>query len=162
MHLDPATTAVIRGVVPMDRLRDFFDASFRTLALTIDAQRIVVASPAFCIHHGLPGHGHPEHGLPGHGLPGENLDLEVGFATDRAVRPQGDVVAGSLPGGLVARLTHIGPYDALGASWERLHSWLRAQGLSAGENRWETYVTRPTPEMDPRELRTELNWPVAH
>ncbi|PAZ14120.1 AraC family transcriptional regulator [Streptomyces sp. SA15] len=151
VRLDPAMTAVIRGVVPMAQLRDFFDSSFRTLALTIDAQRIAVASPAFCVHRGL----------PGHGLPGETVDLEVGFATDRAVRPQGDVVAGSLPGGLVARLTHVGSYDALDSSWQRLHSWLRAQGLSAGEVRWETYVTQPTPEMDPRDLRTELNWPVA-
>ncbi|WP_328868873.1 GyrI-like domain-containing protein [Streptomyces sp. NBC_00287] len=146
MNLDPATTAVVRGVVPMAELRNFFDASFSALTRIIDQQGITLLSPAFGLYHGSPG---------------ETLDLEVGFVTDRAVRPEAGVVVGSLPGGRVARLTHRGSFDGLGSSWERLHSWMRAQGLPAGEDRWEFYVTRPSPDMDPRELRTELNWPVA-
>lgn len=54
------------------------------------------------------------------------------------------------------------PEDGLGSSRERLHSWIRAQGLAAEEDRWETYVTQPSPDMDPHDLRTELNWPVAN
>ncbi|MGW2631400.1 GyrI-like domain-containing protein [Streptomyces chattanoogensis] len=96
-----------------------------------------------------------------HGLPGEPLDLEVGFVTDRAVRPEGDVSVGSLPRGRVARLMHCGSFDGLASSWQRLHTWLLAQGLSAGGGRWETYITQPSPEMDPRDLRTELNWPLG-
>lgn len=87
--------------------------------------------------------------------------MEVGFVTDRAVQPEAGVVVGSLPGGRVARLTHFGSFDGLGASWERLHSWMLARGLTAGEDRWETYTTQPSPDMDPRDLRTGLNWPVA-
>ncbi|GEK03826.1 hypothetical protein TNCT1_61020 [Streptomyces sp. 1-11] len=77
------------------------------------------------------------------------------------LRSEAGAVVGSLPGGRVARLTHFGSFDGLGASWERLGSWIQARGLSAGEDRWETYVTQPSPGMDPRDLRTELNWPVA-
>ncbi|MER6984318.1 GyrI-like domain-containing protein [Streptomyces carpinensis] len=146
VHLDPATTAVVRGVVPMTELRDFFDASFGALARTIAGQRITMLSPAFGLYHGSPG---------------ETLDLEVGFVTDRAVRPEAGVVVGSLPGGRAARLSHLGAFDGLGSSWERLHSWMRTRGLSAAEDRWETYVTQPSPDMDPRDLRTELTWPVA-
>ncbi|KOV69861.1 AraC family transcriptional regulator [Streptomyces sp. AS58] len=146
VNLDPVATAVVRGVVSMASLRDFFDASFSALARTIGAQRITVLSPAFGLYHGSPG---------------ETLDLEVGFVTDRAVQPEDGVVVGSLPGGRIARLTHFGSFDGLGSSWERLHSWMRAQGLPAGEDRWETYITQPSPDMDPRDLRTELNWPVA-
>jgi effector-binding domain-containing protein len=58
------------------------------------------------------------------------------------------------------RLTHFGPFDGLGASWQRLHTWMQARGLTAGPRRWETYVTRPSPEMDPRNLRTDLTWPL--
>ncbi|MFJ4783795.1 GyrI-like domain-containing protein [Streptomyces sp. NPDC088794] len=145
-HLDPVATAVVRGVVSTAGLRDFFDASFSTLARTIGAQGITVLSPAFGLYHGSPG---------------ETLDLEVGFVTDRAVQPEDGVVVGSLPGGRIARLTHFGSFDGLGSSWERLHSWMRAQDLPAGEDRWETYVTQPSPDMDPRDLRTELNWAVA-
>jgi effector-binding domain-containing protein len=147
VNLAPVTTAVIRAVVSMGSLRDFFDASFRTLAQTFVAQRIGVRSPAFGLYHGFPG---------------ETLDLEVGFVTDRAIQPEGDVVIGSLPGGRVARLTHFGSFDGLGSSWQRLNSWIQAQGLSPRAQRWESYVTQPSPEMDPRDLRTDLNWPVAH
>ncbi|MEV5974868.1 GyrI-like domain-containing protein [Streptomyces sp. NPDC051921] len=113
---------------------------------TVQAQRIGVLSPAFGLYHGASG---------------ETLDLEVGFVTDRAVRPEAGVVAGSLPGGRIARLTHVGSFDGLGASWERLGAWMRERGMTAGEDRWETYVTRPSPDTDPRDLRTELNWPVV-
>ncbi|MFI8519812.1 GyrI-like domain-containing protein [Streptomyces sp. NPDC085481] len=145
--LEAKTTAVVRGVVPTDGLRDFFDASFGALARTIEAQRIGVLSPAFGLYHGPSG---------------ETLRLEVGFVTDRAVRPEEGVVAGTLPGGRVARLTHRGSFDGLATSWERLGSWMRERGLTAGEDRWETYVTQPSPDMDPRDLRTELNWRVVH
>ncbi|KNE82096.1 MULTISPECIES: GyrI-like domain-containing protein [Streptomyces] len=143
---DPATTAVVRGVVPMANLGDFFDASFGDLARITEEQHITLLGPAFGLYHGSPG---------------DTVDLEVGFVTDRAVRPEGGVVAGSLPGGRVAKLTHAGSFDRLGDSWERLGSWMRERGLPAGEDRWETYVTEPSPDMDPRDLRTELSWPVA-
>ncbi|WP_307784812.1 GyrI-like domain-containing protein [Streptomyces sp. MBT70] len=146
VNVDPATTAVVRGVVPVAELRDFFDASFGALARVIEAQRITTLSPAFGLYHGPPGH---------------TLDLEVGFVTSRAVRPEAGVVVGSLPGGRVARLTHYGSFDRLGSSWERLHFWMQARGLPGGEDRWETYITQPSPDMDPRDLRTELNWPLS-
>lgn len=145
VHLVPATTAVIRGVITMTQLRDFFDTSFRALAQTLAAQRVEPSSPAFALYHHM----------------GDTIDLELGFATDRAVEPDGDVVPGVLPGGRIARLTHLGSYDQLGSSWQHLDSWVRAQGLTPRAGFWETYVTQPTPEMDPRDLRTELHQPIA-
>ncbi|MBF6468344.1 GyrI-like domain-containing protein [Nocardia beijingensis] len=87
-------------------------------------------------------------------------DLEVGFPVDRAVRPERDVTAGCLPAGRVARTVPAGGFDALSAAWENLRSWIAEQELTPGALRWEVYLTRPAPEMDPAELRTELNWPV--
>ncbi|MFI8966362.1 GyrI-like domain-containing protein [Streptomyces sp. NPDC053493] len=144
--MERRTTAVVRGDVPADGLRDFFDASFGALARTLGAQRIEVLGPAFGRYHGPSG---------------ETLDLEVGFVTDRPVRPEAGVVAGSLPAGRAARLTHVGSFDGLEGSWERLRSWMREHRLTAGEDRWEAYVTKPSADMDPRELRTELYWPVV-
>ena len=143
--LEPATTAVIRHVVPMDRLPEVFDRSFGALAAAVSAQGAGVAGPAFALYHGLPT---------------DTVDLEVGFPTQRAVRADGDVVASALPGGRVARAVHAGSFDGLGAAWGRLRSWIDDQGLRAGETFWEVYLTQPTPDMDPAELRTELNWPV--
>jgi hypothetical protein len=146
VELAPAVTAVVHGVVPLAGLRDFFDSSFRVLPATIGAQGAGILSPAFARYRGAWG---------------DPVDLEAGFVTDRAVRPVGDVTAGALPGGRTARLTHTGSYDGLGESWQRLESWLRAQGLAPAGERWEVYVTQPTPDMDPRALRSELYLPVA-
>ena len=144
--LEPVTTAVIRRVVPMDRLPEFFDGSFGALAAAVQEQDAGVAGPAFAFYHRLPT---------------DTADLEVGFPTRRAVTATGDVRAASLPAGRVARVVHAGSFDGLGPAWERLRGWIDAQGLRAGETFWEVYLTEPTPDMDPAELRTQLNWPVA-
>ncbi|MFI2735416.1 GyrI-like domain-containing protein [Streptomyces sp. NPDC018711] len=146
VELEPETTAVVHGAVPLGELRTFFDEAFGALGRVLQRQQIPPKSAAFGLSHGGPG---------------ETLDLEVGFVTERKVSAEDGVVAGGLPGGRVARMTHCGGFDGLGEAWERLGDWIRAQGLRGGEDRWEVYVTRPTPGMDPRDLRTELNWPIA-
>ena len=40
-------------------------------------------------------------------------------------------------------------------------SWIDEHGFAAGETLWEVYITEPSPDMDPSELRTELNWALA-
>ncbi len=139
------TTAVIHGVVPMAEIADFLDRSFSELATVLDEQGIVPTGAAFARYAGPPG---------------EMADLEVGFPTDGPVTPKGDVRASSLPAGRVARLVHEGGYDRLGEAWSVLGAWIADQGLGAGTDLWEVYVTEPNPEMDPADLRTELSWTV--
>lgn len=143
--LEEAPTAVIRGTVPMDRLGTFFDGAFGRLPRAITEQGARVVGPAFARYFGPPG---------------DTVELEVGFPTDRPVDDSGDVVASSLPAGRAARLVHEGSYDGLSASWERLGTWVQQQGLVGDGAFWEVYVTEPSPDMDPAELRTELTWPV--
>ncbi|MCM3884823.1 GyrI-like domain-containing protein [Frankia sp. R82] len=146
LTVQPAITATIRRVVSTIDLAQFFDVSFRTLPATISAQGVDIVGPAFCLHHGAAA---------------DTVDVEVGFAAGRAIRRVGDATAGSLPGGHVARLIHRGGFDGLAASWARLRSWVQEQGLVAGTTRWEVYLTQPAPDMDPRDLRTELTLPLA-
>ena len=140
------TTAVVRGRVRMDELPAFFDRSFAQLAATLGQQGVEIVGPALGLYHGQPT---------------ESVDLEIGFATASPVQPAGDVDVGSLPGGRVARLVHHGGYDELSASWERLRAWMDARAVAPGPMFWEVYVTEPSPDMDPTDLRTELNWPLA-
>ncbi|WP_188987260.1 GyrI-like domain-containing protein [Saccharopolyspora thermophila] len=146
MTIQPSITATIRRVISTTDLAQFFDTSFRTLQETISAQEIGIVGSAFCLYHGPVA---------------KTVDLEVGFPTDRAIRHAGDASAGSLPGGRIARLMHCGGFDGLAASWARLNTWVHDQGLDAGTTRWEVYLTKPTPDMDPRDLRTELNLTLA-
>lgn len=144
IEVEPTTTAVIRGVVPMTEITTFYDRSFTEVATVIGRQG---RSP-----------------LGAFGLylapPADVIELEVGFVVDGEVEPAGDVVPSSLPGGRVARLVHHGAYDGLGEAWGGLMAWVSDQGLTPAGAMWEVYVTEPTPETDPASLRTDLFCPV--
>jgi effector-binding domain-containing protein len=144
-NLNETMTAVIHGVVPMAEIADFFDRSFSELATVLEGQDIAPTGPAFARYAGPPG---------------QTADLEGGFPVHEAVTPEGQVHPSSLPAGRVARLLHAGGYGQLGESWGRLGAWIADQGLTAGEDLWEVYVTEPNPDMDPADLRTELFWTV--
>jgi len=146
VEVEAATTAIVRDVVPVAELTGFFDRAFTLLAGVISEQGATIVGPAFARYHGEPT---------------ETADVEVGFATASAVRADGEVRGGSLPGGRVVRVVHAGGFDGLGAAWERLRSWIDEQGLTTGPDLWEVYLTEPSPEMDPADLRTELNWSVG-
>lgn len=139
--------AVVRGrVFPAD-IRTFFDTSFGRLAVVIDTQKANITGPALALY----------------GTAGEHtMEITVGFPVDRRIQPDAEVIAGVLPAGRTARLVHHGSFDTLHQSWDRLHFWVAARGLTPGDTRWEVYLTEPNPHMDPAALRTELNLSIAH
>ncbi len=144
--VEPTTTAVVRGTIAADEVSDFFDRSFSVLGEAIAAQGVTATGPAFALYRGIPD---------------ETMDLEVGFPTDRAIEPDGSAEPGELLGGQVARVIHAGSFDGLAGAWQGLGAWIAEQGLTPAESYWEVYVTEPGSDMDPAELRTELNWPVS-
>jgi effector-binding domain-containing protein len=146
VDVSTATAAVIRDVVATADFAAFFDRSFPTIAAVLSTQGIAIIGPAFALYHG-----HPT----------PTADVEAGFVTERAVQPDGDVHVGALPAGRVARLVHHGSYDQLGSTWDQLRTWIERRGLTPGNEFWEVYTTEPSPEMDPADLRTELNWLVT-
>lgn len=146
VRLEPVTTATIRDVVAIDELPAFFDRAFSTLAALLGAQGITIVGPAFSLYH--------DH-------PSGTADVEVGYTTDREIEPSGRAGPGALPGGRVARVVHEGGYDELAAAWDRLGDWMSEHGLSGRMPFWEVYLTEPSPDMDPADLRTELNLPVG-
>ena len=148
VEVEPTTTAVVRSVVPTTGLADFFDRAFGQLGAALAEQGVAPTGAAFALYHRAPD---------------DTADLEVGFPTAGAIEPRGDVEPSRLPGGRVARAVHAGSFDGLGDAWGRLLDWVRAEGLEPGptEAFWEVYLTEPSPDMDPADLRTELNRPVA-
>jgi effector-binding domain-containing protein len=146
VEVERRPTAVVRGTIAMAELPAFFDSAFEQLATTLAQQERTITGPAFALYHGAPT---------------EVARLEVGFPLDTEVAPTGDVEASQLPAGKVARTVHRGGFDQLGESWGRLGAWIGDRQLEPGESMWEVYLTEPTPEMDPADLRTELNWPVS-
>ena len=136
-RLPTLRTAVVRheGVTLAD-LRDIFDSGYGRIV----AAGVVPTGPAFALYPGDPT---------------ATFDLEVGFPADTV--PADDVVVeSSIPGGAAYTLTHLGGYDGLGGSWERVLTAVADDGGAAGLL-LEVYVTQPEPDMDPATLRTDLH-----
>jgi effector-binding domain-containing protein len=53
--------------------------------------------------------------------------------------PVGDVVASTLPGGLVAIATHTGPIGTIGDTHRAVREWGEANGYRLAGPRWEIY-----------------------
>ncbi len=98
----------------------------------------------------------------------EIVDVEIGLPVETApdgvvelaACESGEVGASELPAGLVARTTHLGPYDTLPQAYDTLHEWIHAQpGVDDGDAPWESYVDKPG-DGDTSGLRTDIVWPL--
>jgi len=120
------------------------------------------------------------HGVPPAGPPllkynvidmTRQLEIDNGVPVAAPVDVDGDMIAGVLPGGRYATLTHVGhPIELMGAT-KALLDWAAGQGLAfdvspdaAGE-RWgsrvEFYLTDPRAEPDMSKWVTELAFRLA-
>jgi effector-binding domain-containing protein len=120
------------------------------------------------------------HGLPPAGPPFlkynvidmmRRLEIDNGVPVAAPVDGDGDVIAGVLPAGRYATVTHVGhPSELVGAT-EALLDWAAGQGLtwdmSPGEagDRWasrlEIYLTDPREEPDMSKWVTRLAFRLA-
>jgi effector-binding domain-containing protein len=66
-------------------------------------------------------------------------NVEVGVQVSGSFDPAGDVVASTLPGGLVATATHTGPIAEIGDTHRVVCEWSKANGYRLAGPRWEIY-----------------------
>lgn len=90
-----------------------------------------------------------------------DADFETCFPIRRAVEAKG-VTVRTLPGGRFATLKHVGPYSALGPSYQRLFEFVRGQGLKPGVPSREVYLKGPGMifKGNPKKYVTELQVPI--
>lgn len=144
--LSAMPVAVVREVVPMRQLTDFFDRAYRTVAATVGKQGVVITGPPVGVYFGTPT---------------DTVDVAAGFPTDRPVTAEDAVTAETLPGGRAAQIMHVGSYDSLQQTYGRLMTWLQDQKLGGGPVMWESYLTEPTPGGDQHDMLTRITWPLA-
>jgi effector-binding domain-containing protein len=66
-------------------------------------------------------------------------NVEVGVQVTGPFDPAGQVVASTLPGGLVATATHAGPMAKIGDTHQAVREWSTANGYQLAGPRWEIY-----------------------
>jgi effector-binding domain-containing protein len=66
-------------------------------------------------------------------------NVEVGVQVSGTFAPAGDVVASTLPGGLVATATHTGPIAKIGVTHHAVCEWSKSNGYRLAGRRWEIY-----------------------
>lgn len=148
-------TAVVKAFdIAMDDLPGLFDTAFPTLFPALAAAGVTPAGAAFALYPRFSedwSHCDIEVGVPlAAPLPGP---VEAPLADGSAVV----VEPSELPPGKVASSLYAGGYDGLGEAWKALTDALIAAGHTPAMPCWEVYLTEPTPDGDPADMRTGLN-----
>jgi len=90
----------------------------------------------------------------------DGMDIEVGWPVVAPISGDGEVYAGTLPGGHVAVASYLGPYDGIGPAYEAIQTWCSEHGHEIAGPPWESYLTDPNEEPDPAKWRTDIHFPV--
>lgn len=144
--IEPQAAAAIRAEVPMAELRTLFDRAFGEVMRAAGAQGVGIAGPPFGFY--------PR-------MPGDTVAVVVGFPVAGPITADGEVEPFELPGGRVVTGTHVGPYDGLAQTYGQLAAWAESEGLTLAEGVWESYLSDPSAEPDPKTWRTLIVWPLA-
>lgn len=144
-HVDACQTAVIHLTIPRTEIGAVMGPGIAELMAAVNAQGIGPTGPWFSHHLAM----HPD-----------TFDFEIGVPVSAAVIPIGRVMAGSLPGGHIARTVLHGNYEGLGNGWGEFMGWIQAHGHATAPDLWEVYAKGPESDPDPASWRTELNKPL--
>jgi effector-binding domain-containing protein len=146
-------TAVLHGSMPQSELPAFMGRAFTAVFHAITAAGLVPGDAPFTRYFAFgPDRIELETGAPIADVPG---------APERAFDGSGEVQPGELPAGPVAVGLHIGPYETISATYERLLGWAAEQGREPSGAMWEVYLTDPAAEPDPAKWRTQVFIPLA-
>jgi len=90
------------------------------------------------------------------------IRLEVGLEVEGPFAEQGEVVRSATPGGLIASITHLGPYNTLGVAHAAVHDWSKATNHHLAGPKWEIYGHwLPEWNEDPSLIRTDVFYLIA-
>jgi len=67
------------------------------------------------------------------------INLEVGVELEAPFAGHGEVVGSATPAGLVATMTHYGPYGRLGEAHKAIRQWCGNNGHALAGPNWEIY-----------------------
>jgi effector-binding domain-containing protein len=90
----------------------------------------------------------------------EDADIEIGIAIERAVAGEERITSRTIPGGPVAYVIHVGPYDELGIVYPALAVWIQEHGYETDGPPREAFLNDWERVANPAEYQTEVVWPI--
>ena len=139
-------TAGVREQVPIGDLQEFFGRAFQATMEYLQSHGFEAVGPPFGKYYGTPG---------------ETVDVEAGFPVAATIAAEGIVVPGILPAGRVVETVHVGSYETMHRSYSEMEHHFADAGLKPGSIMWESYLSDPAAEPDPRMWQTRICWPVS-
>ena len=94
-----------------------------------------------------------------HNMDMNDLDVEIGFPVAEAIRAEGRMKPGALPGGRTAVAVHHGPYDKIESTYDALMKFIQREKVVAQGLCYEVYLNDPR-SVKPDDLLTEINFPL--
>ena len=85
----------------------------------------------------------------------QDLDVEIGFQVAKPLPGQGEITASEIPAGKYASCLHVGPYNAIGTTYNVLGQWMTDNAYEASGASYELYLNDPQ-QTPPQELKTQV------
>lgn len=146
LELEEEHTAAVRRTVPRSELTGFFDTAFVTVLEALQRAGRQPAGAPFARYRGDPT---------------DVVDVEAGFPVTEPLADTDELVAGTLPAGRAVEAVHVGSYDDLRSTYDRIWAWAAEHHLELGTEMWERYESGPASDPDPATWRTRILWPLA-
>lgn len=132
--------------VTMDQLPAIFDPSYQALASVVGQKQLEVTGPAVAIYEGDPN---------------AKFEVKAGFPVKHPLSEAvyvGDqrVEGGQFPTGKLLIWSVYGNYDDLGKRWDEFMARVAQLQMVTGTKYGEVYQTMPGPEVDPKDIRTDI------
>ena len=145
-ELRPREVAIVRVAVPVTELPNAFGEAIGEIESRMAEAGVEVCGPPFARYLEL---------AP------DRVVAEIGCPVWRPAPHVGRVYPGQLPGGRVATILHVGPYDGLADTYGTLERWIAETGATACGSMWEVYWSDPEAEPDPATWRTVIHLPLG-
>jgi len=156
IELSPRPTLAVRIRKPMSEIdmSGLFDSHLPKVYDEISSRGYEIAGPAYARYHEFgPRRADIEIGVPLTEAPSSSSPLDQ--------VPLEQIGLSELPGRMIAKVVHHGPYQTLGDAYGPFHDWIHSQGHDEGLGPWESYIRETGADPDPNELETEIYWPTA-
>lgn len=144
--LTPRTVLGVRDTVRLDGMPEFFERAMGQAYQALQELGLEPTGPPVAVYRG-----NPEDGF----------DVTAGFPVASPVPATAGMEVLALPTGQAVATVHVGTYDSMKETYDKIAAWMKDQRLIPAEPMWEEYLSDPSANPDPATWRTRIVFPLA-